>query len=61
MPLSLADFVVEAASSAFRGLGASQAVFVVRPTAEPTPQPRPGEAPPVRDLAFLKVEVNFNR
>jgi hypothetical protein len=61
MTTSIGDFIAGTATSAFRSIGGIQAVVAVRPPAWPAPVPRPGAALPVRDVALVKIELNFNR
>ena len=57
----IGDFIAGTATSAFSGLSGIQAVVAVRPPAWPAPAPRPGSALPARDVALVKIELNFNR
>ena len=61
MALSIGGFIAETATSAFRGLGGIQAIVAVRPPAWSAPALRPGATPPTRDVALVKIELNFNR
>ena len=61
MTPAIGDFIAGTATSAFRSIGGIQAVVAVRPPAWPAPSPRPASAVPARDVALVKIELNFNR
>jgi hypothetical protein len=61
MKAYISDLIVDAASSAFRGIAYASDAIVPRKSGPPPATPRAVGPPLVLDLALIRIEINFTR